>query len=452
MEVIITVKPDADLPMLSRLMINTGDGINHSVSMKFGFDDLWSFSRDLSSTAFDFLLLAHIVYCVDRAISRNKFSTDGWHRNLRVEGIPVQNFKAMDTSKALFRKAINFLTGDSWNFEFIQGNEINWKNSKAKEFDNSLYESVSLFSGGLDSLIGFVDHASKLPEDKKILLISHKELGKEGGDQKRILEECERKGFFVNKYSRLLLNAGLKNYTWENKLPNEGTFRARSLLFFAAGIYTAHSISPDIKLIVPENGTISLNIPLEKGRRGACSTRTTHPTFIRRIQTALESLGIQNLIINPYQLSSKADMMIDCCKDTQKEDILKHLSHLSCSCAKRSHNRWWDKRGGQVRHCGYCLPCIYRRVALDCVGLDSFDYIGTDIYRNAHFRIDDTSQQRSSDIRSLIYFLTRNLNREYIRRELLNNGVRDVNEIENYIELTFRSYEQVLNWLNKLPK
>lgn len=452
MEIIITVKPEAALPILCRLIINTGDGVTHSVSTKFCFDDLWSFSRDLTSTAFDFLLLAHIVYCVDRAISRNKFSTDGWHRNLRVEGIPVQNLRAMDSSKALLRKAINFLTGDSWNFQFIQGNVINWKISKAKVFDQSLYESVSLFSGGLDSLIGFVDQASGLPEANKILLISHKELGKEGGDQKRILEECERKGYFVDKYSQLLLNAGLKNNTWENRLPNEGTFRARSLLFFAAGIYAANSISPTIKLIVPENGTISLNIPLEKGRRGACSTRTTHPTFIRRIQTTLGSLGIQNVIINPYQLSSKADLMIACCKDSQKREFLKHLSHLSCSCAKRSHNRWWDKRGGQVRHCGYCLPCIYRRVALDSVGLDSFDYIGTDIYRSAHFRIDDTSQQRSSDIRSLRYFLTRNLNREYIRRELLNNGVRDVHEIENYIELTFRSYKQVLNWLNKLPR
>ena len=110
--------------------------------MKFGFDDLWSFSRDNSSTAFDFLLLAHLVYCVDRAVSRNKYSTDGWHRNLIVDNIPVQNLKVMNNSKELLQGAINFLTGDSWRFEFIQGEDVKWQPSKMADYDHTEYNRI----------------------------------------------------------------------------------------------------------------------------------------------------------------------------------------------------------------------------------------------------------------------------------------------------------------------
>lgn len=96
-------------------------------------------------------------------------------------------------------------------------------------------------------------------------------------------------------------------------------------------------------MIVPENGTISINIPLDSGRRSSCSTRTTHPTFIKRIQEALYTIGISNSIYNPYRLKSKADMVLECCQDTSKKAILKSLVDLSCSCAKRGHNVFGTK-------------------------------------------------------------------------------------------------------------
>ena len=144
----------------------------------------------------------------------------------------------------------------------------------------------------------------------------------------------------------------------------------------------ANKISPQCQLIVPENGTISINIPLDSGRRSSCSTRTTHPTFIKRIQEALYAIGISNSIYNPYRLKSKADMVLECCQDTSKKAILESLVDLSCSCAKRGHNVFWDKSGIEIRnakikHCGMCLPCLYRRVALDTIGLDNEALLGT---------------------------------------------------------------------------
>lgn len=454
MEIIVIFEPQNQegsiTPHAGCLHINCGDSQSHSVELKFSYDDLWNFTKDTESSAFDFLLLAHIVYCIDRAIARKKFSTEGWTRYIRVVNIPIQNVSLFMQAKIKLQNAINFLTGDNWEFEFANASPIQYRSSIKGKYDCSDYAKISLFSGGLDSLIGFVNEASSLPESKKILLISHKELGKEGGDQSRILKKCEELDFFSVQYTQLQLNAGLKQGSWKNKLPTENTFRSRSLLFIAAGIYCAQAIPGNIPLIIPENGTISLNIPLEKGRRGACSTRTTHPTFLTRLSEALRILGITTPLENPYKYKTKADMMVEACSNARKNLILQHLTHLSCSCAKRSHNRYWDKRGGEVRHCGCCLPCVYRRVALDAVVMDDMKYIGTDIYLSNKFDLNNHTQQRSSDIRSLLYFLKHNCNRQYIAQELLLNGIRNLDDINKYTELALRSYEQVKKWLNKL--
>jgi hypothetical protein len=201
-------------------------------------------------------------------------------------------------------------------------------------------------------------------------------------------------------------------------------------------------------IIVPENGTISLNIPLDKGRRSACSTRTTHPTFIRKLHIAFDAMGLQHRFINPYKLKSKADMMIECCEDDIKRIILNDLYQESCSCAKRSHTVHWDRRGGTIRHCGMCLPCIYRRVALDAVGWDNQADLGTDIFNGVGYNLANPDQKRSDDFRALLRFLKRRHNVETIRQELLINQV-PLSEIPQYVELAMHSYCQVRDWVAK---
>ena len=46
------------------------DGQLRSVDTKFDPKQLWEFSQDTTSVAFDFLVLAMIVYNVDRALNR----------------------------------------------------------------------------------------------------------------------------------------------------------------------------------------------------------------------------------------------------------------------------------------------------------------------------------------------------------------------------------------------
>ena len=430
------------------MILTDNEGKTYSVRLKFDFDQLWHIGHDTTSTAFDFLVFSMAVYNADRFVNRARYSTDGWNRRIELT-IPVVNLEAMSRANVHFTKALNFLTGDDWCLVFEQAMPYNIDNELSL-IDTSVYEKVALFSGGLDSLVGFVDNCAALPDGKKILLVSHKELGKEWSDQVRILEECKRYQFFTGRYDQVLVNAGINNQGWiGEKTQCEGTFRARSILFFGAGIYCAHAINPEMPLIIPENGTISLNIPLDRGRRSACSTRTTHPVFLKRLQNALAEIGIYNQLYNPYQLKSKADMMEECCQDKSKKQILHVLFKNSCSCAKRSHKKTWihrnDGSGKPVLHCGFCLPCLYRRVSLAKVGWDT-ETVGINVFNHRELNLNDT-YKRGRDFKALLYFLKYRCNKETIETELIANGVINKYELEQYANFVLHSYDQIKDWI-----
>lgn len=444
-EVRISYHQSQDLLKFGQFFLDLYDDVGHqqTIQLKFDMDNLWNYARDTTSVAFDFLVMAMSVYNADRAVNRAKYSEEGWKRMIRLQ-VPVLNMVAMRNGLPYFKSAIDFLTGDEWDLVFVQAEPYNYAPSRIRFENLRDYERVSLFSGGLDSLIGFIDGCSQLAEGKKVLLVSHVELGKEGGDQSRILDKCETNHLFIGKYERALVNAGLKIHRG-NTLQTEATFRARSILFFAAGIYCAHAINPNMPLIIPENGTISLNIPLDKGRRSACSTRTTHPVFLKRLQSALSAIGIQNQLVNPYQLKSKKDMVDDCCLEVERARALRLLCGESCSCAKRSHRRYWERRN--VLHCGVCLPCLYRRVSLSDVDGLRDEQVGIDVFSPVEIMMNRTDIKRNRDFKSLLYFLKTRCNREVIETELIANGITGKDEVNTYTDFVLHSYNQVKDWL-----
>ena len=449
-EIADRIKPE-DLAVIN-LNYDKGDGINYSADIRFEFKSLWDFGGDTDSTAFDLLLLSVIVYNVDRMLNRGIHSTDGWKRDITLEGVPARNADIMNGAAHLFESSISFLTGDKWTIRFVQHGSWEYHPQANRQYERNQYAKVALFSGGLDSLIGFVDEAYTLNEGERILLISHVEQGKEGTDQNGIISYCEEHHIYDGRYDRIKSRVSLSHVANVDREASESTFRSRSLLFFAMGIYCAHSIGNGMQLIVPENGTISINIPLNPSRRSACSTRTTHPVFMKRLGEAMLAIGINNTLYNPYRLMSKADMITACSRNQEKDAIIRQLQGLSCSCAKRSHNYHWDKSSAiiterHINHCGMCLPCIYRRVALDAIGLDNPDYLGTDINNGDPYSIDNLVQRRARDYRSLLLFIRYRFNQNYIRKELKANHITSEMGLEDYVNLAIRSYQQVAAWV-----
>jgi hypothetical protein len=154
------------------------------------------------------------------------------------------------------------------------------------------------------------------------------------------------------------------------KFPKEGSSRSRSFLFIALGLAAASLRGGE--LTMAENGYASLNVPLTGERRGALSTRTTHPAFLDGLQALLTEVGIPAKITNPFESKTKGEVFAEVRRilGTREASALLSASH---SCAKPI-----ARTVGQspAMHCGLCFGCLVRRAAFIAADLsDQTDYV-----------------------------------------------------------------------------
>jgi hypothetical protein len=301
----------------------------------------------------DLLVVAAHVHAADTRVSRDSESQDNWTRELRLV-IPVSDPTIWTDVAPIFVRLLNFLTGDRWVLQFRSRPEafastvpVADSTSPEPRFDH-----LALFSGGLDSLIGAID---ALEAGLTPLLVSHAGDGPTSDAQAKLLEGLH--AYYPDRpFHRLRVWMTFPEDLIEDSAPEPST-RGRSLLFFAVGVLAGIGLPGARVLHTPENGLIALNVPLDPLRLGALSTRTTHPFYIARWNEALEFLGMNVRIENPYWDKTKGEMVRDC----SNHKLLAHLAPESLSCSSPSKGRW---RGLGIQHCGYCLPCLIRRAAL----------------------------------------------------------------------------------------
>ncbi len=173
---------------------------------------------------------------------------------------------------------------------------------------------------------------------------------------------------------------------------SESTTRGRSFLFFAIGVFAGTGLGRDFVLRVPENGLIALNVPLDPLRLGSNSTRTTHPFYMARWNDLLVELGIVGRVENPYWGRTKGEMVAECANGS----LLESLAADSLSCSSPAKARW---QGHGIEHCGYCLPCLIRRAALNAAWGAARDL---SVYTVADLRADplDTNESVGKQVRS----------------------------------------------------
>jgi hypothetical protein len=323
-----------------------GYGIGHAVT------DLRKLGVVPTDIGLDLLVLAALVYAADTRISRKTQSEDNWTREIRLV-IPVSHLARWNAAVPMLQLMLNFLTGDIWSVGFrARPHRFARAVPAVQHLIDLPFDEVSLFSGGLDSLIGAID---LLESGQKPLLVSHSAEGavsKAQGDcYDRLTTHYKGKGL-----ERLRLWMSFpKNVV--RSVASEETTRGRSFLFFAAGIFAGTGFRRGFSLRASENGLIALNVPLDIHRLGALSTRTTHPFYIARWNELLQILGIPGQIHNPYWNKTKGEMVAGCANP----ELLMELVPLSLSCASPTKGRW---RHHGTEHCGYCLPCLIRRAAL----------------------------------------------------------------------------------------
>lgn len=347
-----------------------------------------------SEIALDLLILAALVYAADTRLSRASESQDTWTREIKLV-VPVSDPALWRASDENLQRLLNFLTGDRWTLSFRARPARFLKTIPGKKAGapSSSFDSLSLFSGGLDSLIGTID---LLESGHKPLLVSHAAEGATS-DAQSTLFNALRAHYKDSPFNRFRLWTSFpKNLI--RGVTGEDTTRGRSFLFFSAGVFAGSGLGASFTLRVPENGFIALNVPLDPLRLGALSTRTTHPFYIARWNELLRALAISGQITNPYWDKTKGEMIGDC----SNAALLRKLIPHSMSCSSPAKGRW---RGRPTEHCGYCLPCIIRRASLQA-GLQQADPTTYTLASLQGAKL-DSSQAEGRQVRSFQYAIER---------------------------------------------
>jgi hypothetical protein len=284
---------------------------------------------------------------------------------------------------------LNFLTGDRWSVAFRARPRRFTQVAPARpaRLFGPPFDDLALFSGGLDSLIGAID---ALEGGRTPLLISHAGEGATSDAQSTIFDALKTH-YRGRSFDRLRLWMAFPDGFVRGSV-GENTTRGRSFLFFALGVFAGSGFDTSFTLKVPENGLIAVNVPLDPLRLGALSTRTTHPFYIARWNDALQGLGMNGRIENPYWDMTKGEMVAACANGT----LLRQLIPSSLSCASPTKGRW---QGHGIQHCGYCLPCLIRRAAL-VTGLRSDPDPTVYTIDNLTDHVLDTRQSEGVQIRS----------------------------------------------------
>jgi hypothetical protein len=376
----------------------------------------------VSEQVMDLLSIAMSVTAADTFIPR-KDSTDGWHRQFELE-LPLCEPDRWENIKNKLEKALYFLSGDAWSFNFTKGGirppVISKYHISEKRYILNGLNCVSLFSGGLDSAIGAID---LIQEGYKPLLVSHAYKGDKLHQD--IIRSCLPG---TNYHYQFNADPHLANAR-----ETDISMRTRSFNFIAFGILAVSILQSvthnTIELIIPENGLISLNAPLTQRRIGSLSTRTTHPYFISLMIEILQAVGLPHLIRNPYQFKTKGDMVVNC----RDQKLLAGIVDSSVSC---SH---WHRTNKQ---CGICVPCIIRRSAL----------LTGNIKEKNNYRINKITSimenpAKSDDIQSLMLAIEK-LKTRNITSWILNNAPLPHNDICKYENVFRNGLLEVKKYLN----
>jgi 7-cyano-7-deazaguanine synthase in queuosine biosynthesis len=359
-------------------------GVPHEVSTHLVWRTIDTHHLKVGEVATELYRLAVAVYTADLRIPR-KSGFDRWTRDILLH-VPVSDPDHWQNAAKPLEEFLSFLTGDHWTVKLRKHNAPRppiedkfWKQSKSLKST-----TVSLFSGGLDSFIGALDG---LADGEHMALVGHYH---EATPEQRVLFQV-----LAQKYPPEQLYL-LQFYISPQKALTgevENTQRSRSFLFLSLGVLVAAALGEDTPLSIPENGFISLNVPLTGTRLGSLSTRTTHPHTLFLFGDVLRKLGIGSSIEMPYRFQTKGEMISQC----RDQTLLREYIRTTISCAHPGQGRW--TKGNPRQHCGYCVPCLIRRAAMHREGLDSSDDYAYDVLQAP------PPGARSSDLRAFLIAL-----------------------------------------------
>ena len=176
-----------------------------------------------SNLIWDFVTIALSIASADLSCEREK-SEDGWTRQIELK-VYLYNPEPWKTQYELLKKAFRFLTGDIWEFEFVNNGIQPPRSIIPLETEA---DCISLLSGGMDSLIGAIDLIS---DGIKPCFVSQEAKG-----------DVEKQKAFTTQ-----LASSQQHFRWKNPISlngrNEASTRGRSVVFLGYALLAATTLS-----------------------------------------------------------------------------------------------------------------------------------------------------------------------------------------------------------------
>ena len=328
-----------------------------------------AFCQALPANLADPLDIVMAVYAADRRSRRDFKRLKSGQRSIRVRvGVRNPGLWATRELAHKFGELLYWLSEDEWSLEFARRQTA----PSSAESDRFLFQlppepptTVSLFSGGLDSLAGLVARTEEGLGGSRVLVsgYTHNRLAHQQRLQVDLIRSAWRSdGPFKGAAGvrHVAVPFGIRKPRGYREEPGQ---RTRALVFLVLGVATALQAGTDT-LWVYENGIGALNLPLNETQLGIDNYRGVHPRSLMLAQDFLSlALDKPANIRNPFQFSTKAQM----CKSLVGSGIAGAVSY-TVSC-----DGFPQRIRDQPSQCGRCTSCILRRQSLQASGLEQFD-------------------------------------------------------------------------------
>lgn len=302
----------------------------------------------LTDRQFDWLNLLSWIFAADMICDRGEGDLD-WSRSINLF-VPVRDPDHWSGLAASLQDVFGALTDDRLRLNFVQ--ELDPEDpprTRKKQF--SQVQGVALLSGGMDSFVGALELVNAMKQP--FLFASHSSSGAATQSQtsvrkvlRGISPDSEYPSFTAQK---------LQNFPG-----NEQSQRSRSMFYMGAAATVAAAIGVDT-VYLNENGVLALHLPMSEARIGSYSTRTASPQVLDDME-ALASAALET----PIKFRNVLLGMT-------KPEVAELGASLGQVAALKDTISCWSA-GRTRRHCGYCAPCIMRRISCELHGIPDAAY------------------------------------------------------------------------------
>lgn len=306
--------------------------------IKFKLDVLDTYDYDgWKPIHYDLLVLSAAIEFADRRRARG---IGEWSRPFSIT-VPVFELATWQQSavQKLLNAALNHLTGDNWEFHFVQwqGHAVGGNRQRCLPFGPNKKFAIA-YSDGLDSRC--VSALCDNGDDAVRVRVAKNRDKLKKGDQ-----PFDQIPFKVKvPYSR------------------ESSVRSRGFKF-AAITAIAAQLSGLSRIVVPESGQGALG-PVLLPLHNVYADYRNHPTYFRKMEAFFHALlGYKLSYEQPRLWHTKGQTIAAFLEKTGKPngDLVD-----TRSCWQQ---RWNANVGGKRRQCGLCAACLLRRMSMHAAGI-----------------------------------------------------------------------------------